>query len=349
MCTGLARHEGADFATLNSELQIRMDELAQAQEEAEENNMEFDELDDEVKIFDELDPNEVMLNGDMFFFVSSGAQDLNSREACTVEAAAQLHPGRHIFVLFITPNITNIIQSHTLSVLLSYNNVIFRYIKVSKYLRQNIYLEQWFIESGFQESDQMPDHLTNALTYAMLNKFGGTALSFDVLLLRSISWMGDILPRCQDDLIESTPLTLKSKHPLALDAMEQMVHFHDSTNPKATGSYLLTQRLKKKCSVEFITELLFKECGAKSDAKVLTSEVLCPVEEDKHWRIFDPARTKLVLQNLKEHKSHGLKLWREYTDSYPSWGSAGKPTAFSSLAQDACPLINLRVGSINQF
>lgn len=343
------RHESADFMALNSELQNRLDDLARVHEEADENNMPLDELDDEVKIFDELDPNEVMLNGDMFFFVSSGAQDLNAREACPVEAAAQLHPGRHIFVLFITPNITNIVHSRTMSVLLSYKNVVFRYIKVSKYLKQNMYLKQWFVESGFHESDQMPEHLSNALTFAMLYKFGGTVLSFDTLLLRSLSWMGDILPRCHDDLIEPYPLTLRSKHPLALDAMEQMVHFHDSKNPKAAGSHLLTQRLKKKCSVEFITELLFKECGAKSDAKVLTSDVFCPVEEDKHWRIFDPTRTKLVLQNLEELKSHGLKLWRKYTEGYPSWGSADKPTAFSKLAKDACPLINLSVGSINQF
>lgn len=144
------RHESADFMALNSELQNRLDDLARVHEEADENNMPLDELDDEVKIFDELDPNEVglnlhsrqslepfisfqvMLNGDMFFFVSSGAQDLNAREACPVEAAAQLHPGRHIFVLFITPNITNIVHSRTMSVLLSYKNVVFRYIKVSK-------------------------------------------------------------------------------------------------------------------------------------------------------------------------------------------------------------------------
>jgi hypothetical protein len=64
--------------------------------------------------------------------VSSGATDLSPREACAVEAAAKYNPGKHVLVLFITPNITDILQSNTLSILLSFQNVMLRYIRVSK-------------------------------------------------------------------------------------------------------------------------------------------------------------------------------------------------------------------------
>ena len=42
-----------------------------------------------------------------------------------------------------------------------------------------------------------------------------------------------------------------------------------------------------------------------SGIKLLPTETFCPVEEEKSWMIFDPARSKLVAKRLEEQDSLG--------------------------------------------
>ena len=74
--------------------------------------------------------------------------------------------------------------------------------------------KEWFINSDFQNTDQFSKYLENALTYAFLDKFGGTALSFDYLLLHSITSLGQSVGRCNTNWIEPQPLTINSRHPV---------------------------------------------------------------------------------------------------------------------------------------
>ena len=68
----------------------------------------------------------------MFFFVTTGQDDLSCKEACLVESAARLHPYRRVFVLFITANITDVLKSFTMSILVSFNNIYLRHIDVKR-------------------------------------------------------------------------------------------------------------------------------------------------------------------------------------------------------------------------
>jgi hypothetical protein len=74
--------------------------------------------------------------------------------------------------------------------------------------------KEWFISSDFQKTDQFSKYLENAITYAFLDKFGGTVLNFDYLLLRSITSLGESVGRCNAHWIEPQPLTINSRHPL---------------------------------------------------------------------------------------------------------------------------------------
>ena len=72
-----------------------------------------------------------------------------------------------------------------MSVLVSYENVYLRSVKLSdpKYFRQ---IQGWIMTSGFQESEYFDRFLREAMSYEFLERFGGTVLDFDVLLLQTI-------------------------------------------------------------------------------------------------------------------------------------------------------------------
>ena len=73
-----------------------------------------------------------MVDHEIFFFVSSFSRDLTSREACSVEAAARLHKGRKVFVIFMVEDVVEILESRTLSYLVSFENVMLRHIKLKE-------------------------------------------------------------------------------------------------------------------------------------------------------------------------------------------------------------------------
>ena len=72
------------------------------------------------------------------------------------------------------------------------------------------------------------------------------------------------------------------------------------------------------------------------------------MDRDKHWMIFDRARSKLVQQMIRDESdtpdgsSFGIKLWSkgdlDMNRDLRSWGSAKDQTAFYYLAQSRCPL-----------
>ena len=72
-----------------------------------------------------------------------------------------------------------------MSVLVSYENVYLRSVKLSdsKYFRQ---IQGWIMTSGFQDSEYFDRFLREAMSYEFLERFGGTVLDFDVLLLQTI-------------------------------------------------------------------------------------------------------------------------------------------------------------------
>ena len=91
-----------------------------------------DKVEEEIKIFGEFNENEVKMGNSLYYFVSNGAKTLEAYQSCIVESTALLHPGSRIFVIFIVPDLKNILQDKLLSAILSFPNIFIRYIKLKK-------------------------------------------------------------------------------------------------------------------------------------------------------------------------------------------------------------------------
>ncbi len=99
-----------------------------------------------------------------------------------------------MFVLFLRVEIGNVLNSKTLALLDSFPNVNLRFIRVSKYLDRFESLSKWFVESSFQTKPHMSEHLSHALAYTFLDKFGGVVTDFDFLAIQPVL-EGDFLAR----------------------------------------------------------------------------------------------------------------------------------------------------------
>ena len=121
-------------------------------------------------------------------------------------------------------------------------------------------MKEWYLNSNFHKSEHMEEFLLAALTYIFLQKFGGTVLSFDILLRKRIGSKGPFLSRCRDDdIVELYPITIELPiTAFVQDLMEQMsIHFNVD-EPESIGSRLITRRLSELCGVNYIKDLEYK-------------------------------------------------------------------------------------------
>ena len=200
-------------------------------------------------------------------------------------------------------------------------------------------IKNWFINSDFQKSQYSALHLDQVLSYAILKKYGGISLNFDTLLIRHIVGLDEFLVRSPEDGIESHPLGIHHNHQMFDALLNLLSKNYDGNSSSCIGSQLLAQTAKEECQVEFIKQLDYKQC--RKLPKILPSTHFVPIEEKHYRKLYDPARTKLVLKTIKEHQSYGLKLWtlKPMTDNL---GSRYFNTTFYALANQFCPM-NVRL------
>lgn len=66
---------------------------------------------------------------------------------------------------------------------------------MSSYVQRDKDATDWLLESNFHMLPNGDIFLTQALTYLFLNKFGGTVLTFDTILIKSITALGQLITR----------------------------------------------------------------------------------------------------------------------------------------------------------
>lgn len=138
----------------------------------------------------ELNPNEVTKNSIFFFETSCNHKNginLNLRQACAIESAANLNPKVKIFVLFVAPILIHN-KSDVIDVLNKYSNIYLRHINFVKYSR-NTPLQDFVASNTIFTSNWPVSHTSDLLRFLTLWKFGGTYLDLDIVLMRFVFYL----------------------------------------------------------------------------------------------------------------------------------------------------------------
>lgn len=135
----------------------------------------------------ELNPKEVA-NNSIFFIETScnhkNGINLNLRQGCAIESAANLNPNLQIFVLFVSASFLNN-KSDVINTLNTYNNINLRYINLIKY-SYNTPVHNFVISNTIFTSRWPVSHTSDLLRFLTLWKFGGTYLDLDVVLMKLV-------------------------------------------------------------------------------------------------------------------------------------------------------------------
>lgn len=135
----------------------------------------------------ELNPKEVTRNSIFFFETSCNHKNginLNLRQACAIESAANLNPSLKIFVLFVAP-ILIFNESDVINKLNTYSNINLRHINFVKY-SYNTPVQDFVTSNTIFTSHWPVSHSSDLLRFLTLWKFGGTYLDLDVVLMKLV-------------------------------------------------------------------------------------------------------------------------------------------------------------------
>ncbi|CAD0199572.1 unnamed protein product [Chrysodeixis includens] len=119
----------------------------------------------------------------IYFHETSCRGGLTSRQACSVESAARIHPNREVYVLFSAPVNDYILKRSCLAKLLQFDN-----IKAAR-VHIDIYAKGTTVEPillDLEESKFPVQHASDILRILTLNKFGGIYLDTDMIVVKSL-------------------------------------------------------------------------------------------------------------------------------------------------------------------
>lgn len=126
----------------------------------------------------------------IFFHETSCRSSLMQRQACAIESAARIHPNKQIYVLFSSPVSEDTLRNSSLAKLSSYLNVNFARVHIAEYAR-NTPLEELVANKEFYRSMWWVEHTSDVLRSLTLYKWGGVYLDTDMLVVKSLTSLGN--------------------------------------------------------------------------------------------------------------------------------------------------------------
>jgi len=120
-----------------------------------------------------------------FFIESSGTPSLNSRQSCSIESFARLHPNITIYVL-LTSDKKEAINTEMELLKENYRNVVFFELDLDDYIAGSP-LEKWYYcNKDWRQDPRRADHLSDGLRLLTLYNYGGYYFDMDFVFLRPV-------------------------------------------------------------------------------------------------------------------------------------------------------------------
>lgn len=160
-------------------------------------------------------------NDRAFFLETSGRDDLNYRQACTVESLAFMNPNLTVNVLFMGGNVNS--NSALLNKLKEkYRNIHLVGVHLDDYIA-GTQLERWYYCNNWRQGPYHVSHLSDGLRFLTLAKYGGYYFDLDVIAVRPVTDYRNFVAAESDYEFGSGAIHSDYKHPLMEMALQDFV------------------------------------------------------------------------------------------------------------------------------
>jgi len=112
------------------------------------------------------------------------------------------------------------VNASTMDALRTYDNIHFEHIELDDYFVDTP-LEQWYFCSAWNEGPYAVSHLSDALRFLTLYKYGGYYFDLDFVMLNSVEKYSNFLVPEEKDLLAAGAIHLEVDHPLTRRAVEE--------------------------------------------------------------------------------------------------------------------------------
>lgn len=119
----------------------------------------------------------------IYFHETSCRGGLTSRQACSIEAAARIHPKREVYILFSAPVSEYVLKKSCLANLLQFDNIKAARVHIDMYAKGTP-IEPILLD--LEESKYPIQHSSDILRILTLNKWGGIYLDTDMIVVKSL-------------------------------------------------------------------------------------------------------------------------------------------------------------------
>ncbi|XP_050369913.1 uncharacterized protein At4g19900 [Argentina anserina] len=249
-----------------------------------------------------------------FFMTWISSKTLGNRELLAMESVFKSHPNACLVIVS-----KSLDSDKGLQVLKPFSDSGFRVMAIAPdfdYLFHNTPAEAWFL--GLRKGSVRPggvsigQNLSNVLRLALLYKYGGIYLDTDVIVLRSLSKMKNVIGAQTLDLqtghwsrLNNAVLVFDKNHPLLFKFIQEFALTFDGNKWGHNGPYLVSR----------VVSRINETPNPGFNFTVLTPSAFYPVNWSRIRSIFggpkDEVHSKWLLTKL-EHirsRSFALHLW----------------------------------------
>lgn len=154
-----------------------------------------------------------------FFHETSGATSLNFRQACVVESLAYHNPNLtvHLLMTGLHVEMNTVTMWHLNK---HYNNIKITNINLGDYMTDTP-LEKWYFCTEWYRGWFAVAHLSDALRFLTLSKYGGYYFDLDVIQLQPVTSYRNFVVAEDDDKLGSSVIHVDYQHPVIQTAVEK--------------------------------------------------------------------------------------------------------------------------------
>ncbi|KAF8790208.1 Lactosylceramide like protein [Argiope bruennichi] len=218
------------------------------------------------------------VNESIFFVETSFSNVLTPRQACAIESTAHHNPSFQVYVLMTPIKAIDFSDSY-IKIISTLTNVHLVHITIEDLVCGSP-VWKWFVSEKWKKSKWQASHLSDALRFFLIWKYGGMYLDMDIVCLRSMEHLRNIAITENWERVASGILIFQKGHELMKRCMYDFVQKYDSSNFVANGPGTITRNIKAYCDMDNIGKI----SGADCNVDILQPAAAFPIPSKRFQR-----------------------------------------------------------------